>query len=41
MQVPICKYLPFSYDVRVTSLTLLLKLNKAVFFHVTDFDQML
>jgi len=41
MQVPICKYLPFSYDIEVTSLTLLLELSKVVFFHVTDFDQML
>lgn len=41
MQVLVCKYLSFSYDVRVTSLTLLLKLSKVVFLHDTDFDQML
>lgn len=41
MQVPIWKYIPFSYDVRMTSLTLLLTFSKVVFLHVTDFDQML
>lgn len=35
MQVPIYKYLPLSYDVRVTSLTLLFKLSKVVFFSMS------